>query len=821
MLESGQKLCHDVLKGMLQKAAVVPGLAVFAAALKCCVLGCLRLDVEEYAKLLGALMFRHASPAQVRVVLNMALPEGAEPIPLIPSDASPEEVRAAFDDGHLTKEASEDDKGNVGRSQAQSDLDSMQALSGFDLRTLVGMVDAKAGSSQASYFGHFVALMHLERLKETEGYHSRMSKHKGDHLAKLGYGLQNLEVCGTYGRKDSRRGVLPGWVDGGTELLVFSLPQQVDTERLRFRRGDTVLVSRGDPLRDRVGEGTVMDLDRGKLVVSFAGRLPNNGKGVRWRLDAYANLAVYERQLAALLQLATKEKPEPICRLLIAGGVERFHQGNEQGHSSGNSTVPDKRRADVLVSLALEEVQGAVSSRLAAAREEAAESPGCNASQRVAIEDALGRRCTVVQGPPGTGKTHVAVRILQLWAKRMGISPVLATSDSNVAVDNVAEGLTKAGVKVVRVGRPEKIRGHLEDITLDALLTQDKARREQENAAERGEERHHFADRTFDEPALSLEQQLESDLAQKRRQGKEDYVALMRILTGAEVICATTSGAGGEILANFSFKGMLIDEVAQATEVSTIVPIALRGAQRLVLVGDQCQLPPAVASREAERRGLSMSLFTRVIEAGLDPHFLDTQYRSHPKLAEFSTQCFYHGKLRTGIPAAARPLPHGISWPNHEVPIVFVETAEPEMQEGESRVNQAEAQRVVQLVAEVLRAGELGPNDIGVMTPYSAQVRVLRRLLQNLGVQSRGASLETSSVDAFQGREKELIFFSAVRCNPSGNVGFLSDWRRLNVMLTRARRGLVIVGSAGTLINDRHWQQWLLWYQQCVLKCSA
>lgn len=218
-------------------------------------------------------------------------------------------------------------------------------------------------------------------------------------------------------------------------------------------------------------------------------------------------------------------------------------------------------------------------------------------------------------------------------------------------------------------------------------------------------------------------------------------------------------------------------------------------------------------SREAELRGFSLSLYSRLVEAGVPYRFLDTQYRAHPMLMEFSASCIYQGKLRTGIDASQRPLPGGIPWPSPKCPAAFFECGAEEHLEGESKANQAEAKIVRKLVQLVLDHGELGLADIGVVTPYKGQVRVLRSTIYKGGIKvpdgMEESALEIHSVDNFQGREKEIIIFSAVRCNDLGSVGFLADWRRLNVMITRAKRGLVVVGSAKTLCKDKHWKEWL------------
>eukprot|EP00927_Polykrikos_kofoidii_P035357 TRINITY_DN29931_c0_g1_i1.p1 TRINITY_DN29931_c0_g1~~TRINITY_DN29931_c0_g1_i1.p1 ORF type:complete len:1315 (+),score=272.70 TRINITY_DN29931_c0_g1_i1:68-4012(+) len=1072
---------QDMLRSLLDHAAKKPGAADFAKALKICSVGGLVIDPVSYARLLGHLMSRDASYAQVRAVLNMGLSKAAKTIPLVPEDMSVEETLAAFEDGRivLPQEDGEAGEGNEGkdavndgpspeeplpevlvcqncesaielngeynvsapmpemldhdrpiyvkvgspsargdddpsdkeddeeahnefyvyfwqdddskpwktgwyvgtevggdtvlayhpsdsklppRSGWQAILDGARfpdkasfvlpreaqttntkvvspeemeaALAEVDLESLRGMVQGKK-SSVAAYFGHFMALLHLEKLAEVGTFRKRMLRHPAERLVRMGFALDGLLVQGTFGRREHRKGCLPGWSDRGCEFVSFTMPRMVDFERLRLKRGESVVISRSDPMKDRIGEGSVVDMDKWKLVVNVSCKMPEDAKQVTWRVDSYANRIVYERQFGALLQLASAEKLSPLCELLVAGDVgkldawarreaERVSQApgkrtrtaaqlkREEAKNEAATDKLDSRAAgiaDELITLDKE--------RLSSAKDEIIICDDLNESQKSAVESAIRRRCTVIQGPPGTGKTHVSVKTLLLWTKTMKIAPILATSDSNVAVDNIAEGLQKAGVKAVRVGRPEKVRDFLEDICIDTLVAKERAekkeakriKKEAKLAAQRQQEeklrdmeeavqkrkekkekleatRQYLLDAGLEGEDTALELGLVDDLgdddvmsedgvddkseavegsthdphiepvnvatvkgkhgsnvktedsssddesdmgmkqltaqeemriqhARRQKQRKADHLSRMRILKDAEVICTTTISAGGDMMKEFNFGAILVDEVAQATELSTVVPIILRGARQLVLVGDQCQLPPSVMSREAELRGLSLSIYSRLVESGLSPMFLDTQYRSHPKIAEFSCKTFYQDALKSGIDASVRPMPVGMDWPNPEVPVAFIEVGEREAIDGESKSNPVEVQRVLELVTQVLKFGELSPEDIGVVSPYMAQVRALRKTLRSqLPGDFDKRLLEISSIDNFQGREKQLIIFSAVRSNPRGNVGFLADWRRLNVMLTRAKRGLVVFGTAKTLRHDCHWQQWLEWCEE-------
>jgi regulator of nonsense transcripts 1 len=277
------------------------------------------------------------------------------------------------------------------------------------------------------------------------------------------------------------------------------------------------------------------------------------------------------------------------------------------------------------------------------------------------------------------------------------------------------------------------------------------------------------------------------------------------ILDRAQVLCCTCIGSGHELLDGRRFSRVLIDEATQATEPATLVPL-VRGARQVVLVGDHRQLPPTVISQRAERGGLGRSLFERLVEMGIEPHLLRIQYRMHPSISLFPNQQFYEGRLEDGVEASQRPAPRGMLWPDWDTPMAFLPVQEGEVRspDGNSKENPAEASWVSRILEQLLDGGELEMSDIGIITPYAGQVRAIRD-----SIQERLESVEVRTVDGYQGREKEVIIFSCVRSNSEGNVGFLADSRRLNVALTRAKRGLIVIGDPETLRHDTEWGAWM------------
>lgn len=392
-----------------------------------------------------------------------------------------------------------------------------------------------------------------------------------------------------------------------------------------------------------------------------------------------------------------------------------------------------------------------------------------------------------------SGKTRIAIRILEHWArlakaaadKDQNPTPILATSDSNIAVDNLVEGCASVGLNVVRLGRPEAIRPELLRYCIDR-------------------------------PPSSYDKRNGAGNLNSPNGGSSggtSYKERMKQLKSAQIICCTCIGSGGDILDSLGpLERVLVDEATQATEPAVLVPL-MRGCRQLVLVGDHCQLPPTVLSTRAEEEGHGVPLFSRMVACGVPPFMLDTQYRMHPAIAMFPSDLFYGGLLRSGVSAPERRPLAGFPWPREEFPVAFISVQGNELDDGVSKYNEEEAAAACEAVKMLLQGGQCRVSDIAVVTPYAAQARVIRRLTRRLTGASGPPYIEVSSVDGFQGREKEAVVFSAVRSNDYGAIGFTSDWRRINVSFTRARRALIVIGNDQTLRrgDPDTWQPWLAW----------
>lgn len=292
-----------------------------------------------------------------------------------------------------------------------------------------------------------------------------------------------------------------------------------------------------------------------------------------------------------------------------------------------------------------------------------------------------------------------------------------------------------------------------------------------------------------------------------------------RIFNAARVICATLTGLDERLLSGRHFDLCVIDEAAQSTEPGCWIP--LRYSQRLVLAGDHCQLPPTILSQEAAANGLGVSMMERLLQhednRARFARQLDVQYRMHRQIMEFSSQLFYEGTLIAHPTVEAHllcDLPGVEEAALTATPVDFIDTAGADYDEavepdGESRFNEGEAQVVQRKVAQL---GELGlhPAQISVISPYTAQVRLLRERLKA----QLDQGLEIGSIDGFQGRENEAVILSLVRSNSDGEIGFLADTRRMNVALTRARRKLIVIGDSATIAGHPFYSQLLDYFDK-------
>ncbi|KAF7759732.1 hypothetical protein Agabi119p4_11427 [Agaricus bisporus var. burnettii] len=476
-----------------------------------------------------------------------------------------------------------------------------------------------------------------------------------------------------------------------------------------------------------------------------------------------------------------------------------------------------------------------------------------NKSQIKAMATMIGKRISLVQGPPGTGKTKTIVETIKLLKLHFEVShPILVCTYTNVAVDNLLEGFAKAGLKPLRVGFGSRIRASLQEYSLDHLLLKHPLQpllletialldKMEEEIGQLGALiRDTLKKIEGKTPSAAMEQRVRNmsqAMGMKDRRRNElrakkyglQQEMLHDIVKSADVVCSTCITSASSALNVADFPVVFVDEASMSTEPATLIPI-MKGSRHLALIGDHKQLPPVIVSQEARAQGLAVSLFERLTEEGIVPSvMLDIQYRMHPRISHFPSLEFYNSSIQDGttdkdgnVVVGLEPpmsLTHLLQDGNHEgqsrsrPSVIFLDHFGYETMSGRSRVNHHEAQIVVSLVEDLLLQNpQLRGQDIGIIAPYVAQINLLNRLLTTdvrngerfrevLGNQRYRdmSDVEVKTVDGFEGREKEVIVFSTVRNNDSGRIGFLADRRRLNVGLTRAKRGLFVVGGMRTI----------------------
>ncbi|MBF1564299.1 MAG: AAA family ATPase [Prevotella salivae] len=425
--------------------------------------------------------------------------------------------------------------------------------------------------------------------------------------------------------------------------------------------------------------------------------------------------------------------------------------------------------------------------------------PWLNPTQERAVNEVLwAKDVAVVHGPPGTGKTTTLVEAIN--ETLMKESQVLVCAQSNMALDWISEQLVDRGINVLRIGNPTRVNDKMLGFTYERrfeshpdypqLWAIRKAIRELRSHRKRGDERFHQKFEHLKARATELEIRINSTLFDEAR-----------------VVASTLVGSANRVLEGMKFGTLFIDEAAQALEAACWIP--MRRVTRVVFAGDHCQLPPMVKSIAALKAGLGKSLMERIVEHKPDVvTLLKIQYRMNEKIMKFSSDWFYHGEVESAPQTRNRgilDLDEPIEWRDSKVDDEEGDSGESFVGESFGRINKAEAQLTLDTLEDYFK--KIGKQrildehiDVGVISPYRAQVQYLRRLIRKReSFKPYRHSISVNTVDGFQGQERDIILISLVRSNDQGQIGFLNDLRRMNVAITRARMKLIILGDKATL----------------------
>ena len=567
----------------------------------------------------------------------------------------------------------------------------------------------------------------------------------------------------------------------GLQIVQFGRSEVIDTE---ISVGDMVLVSTDNPLRSDL-TGTVTEKGARFIKVAFDKRVPKWAIKKKVRIDLYANDITFRRMEDNLNHLSLKGK----------NALEYIL----------NERNPKKNRDVPYISYIDENL---------------------NDSQKKAIENALScENFFLIHGPFGTGKTRTLVELIS-QETRQG-HKVLATAESNAAVDNILERLMdNKKLTLTRLGHPQRVSKHNITQTLAYKVENHKLNKKIKkihkkidnmiekrrvhtkptpqyrrgygdydilHMASKGKGGRGISPDKMKSMAKWIEINQEIDEAHDEIKRIENRM-IKDIVDSSDVILATNSSSALEAIARVKFDVAVIDEASQATIPSVLIPIAK--AHRFILAGDHKQLPPTIISDRAG--ALSKTLFEELIRIyPFKSQLLDIQYRMNSLLMKFPNEEFYNNGLKSDSSVDDIKIRDILDSHQDEEALLFIDTSdiadnrERHLKDSKSIVNEIEAEIAIRIADDYLSDG-VNESDIGIISPYADQVKIIQE----------NTEIEVKTVDGFQGREKEIIIISTVRSNDNGNIGFLSDLRRLNVAITRAKRKLIIIGNKDTLITN-------------------
>uniref|UniRef100_A0A0D9ZA21 DNA helicase n=1 Tax=Oryza glumipatula TaxID=40148 RepID=A0A0D9ZA21_9ORYZ len=629
-----------------------------------------------------------------------------------------------------------------------------------------GGSSGKSGTGRMVSLQEFVSsmapLIDLEKAAEISAESATSSKT----LERRGCVMANLKCT------DAQTGLM------GKTLLEFQ-PNKGDVlPPHKFGTHDVVALkpNKADAGSAALGQGVVYRLKDSSITVAFDD-IPEDGLNSPLRLEKLANEVTYRRMKDALVQLSKGIQTGPSANLIpvlfgenppmISKDVAKFSPFNKN----------------------LDE------------------------SQKDAISKALrSRDVFLLHGPPGTGKTTTIIEIILQEVKHG--SKILACAASNIAVDNIVERLSRYRTKLVRLGHPARLLPQVLDSALDAQVLR------ADNSSLAGDIRKEM--KVLNSKLLKAkDKNTKRDIRKELRtlakeERKRQQLAVADVIKNADVVLSTLTGASSKKLDGITFDLVIIDEAAQALEMACW--IALLKGPRCVLAGDHLQLPPTIQSAEAEKKGMGKTLFERLTEAYGDQitSMLTIQYRMHELIMNWSSKELYNNKIKAHSSVADHML-YDIEEVKRssstEPTIILIDTTGCDMEEvkdEESTMNEGEA-AVSIAHAKLLVESGVRASDIGIITPYAAQVTCLK-MMRNKDTKLK--DLEISTVDGFQGREKEAIIISMVRSNSKKEVGFLSDHRRMNVAVTRARRQCCLVCDVETVSNDKFLKRLVEYFEE-------
>ena len=558
----------------------------------------------------------------------------------------------------------------------------------------------------------------------------------------------------------------------------------------QFRFGSSVvLFSNHDAKEDRV-EGVITHQSGSRMKISFrVDELPDWTRDGKLGVDLLFDNNSYDEMQAALKQathLAENEAENKLIRILTQGDKPSFR-------SEEKFIIPNT----------------------------------LNESQQLAVNKIISAdHLAIVHGPPGTGKTTTLVHAIKSLAKHSD-QKILVVAPSNTAVDLLTEKLAAEGLKVIRVGNPARVSEKLLAATLDhqmACHPDMKTIKALKKQASEYKNMAHKYKRSFGKAERDQRKALfdEAHKIGKEVEKTEQYI-MDNLFTKAQIITATLVGANHYTVRNLKYQTIVIDEAGQALEPACWIPILK--AQKVILAGDHFQLSPTIKSNEASRNGLGNTLLEKTV--GLHPEsvvLLNEQYRMNKDIMGYSSKVFYNDALKAHQSVADQLLFAD------DAPINFIDTAGCSFEEklaGTSTTNPDEAtfliRHLTHLVEKLLAATNPAPfPSVAIVSPYKQQVQVLNALInESDSLTLHRSQIAVNTIDSFQGQERDVVYISLTRSNSDGVIGFLSDTRRMNVAMTRARKKLVVIGDSATLSKSKFYADFIAYTEKLGAYHSA
>lgn len=579
--------------------------------------------------------------------------------------------------------------------------------------------------------------------------------------------------------------------------------------RDKFKRGDVLVMTPQNSFRGKdvpPREGLVMDVGQDYLTLGVGTSWPvgvmemRKHDSYRVRLDrSLSNVPLRAQRLS--LDKLRKGKAGSVANLLV-----KLFYNNDSSVLDVAREIPshfDDHNLDEQITTAMEDAMSQTTFEP-------------NPSQQKAVIWALKRNLALIKGPPGTGKTRVGALLISTALKmelkqtkgkdneeedddKNHTPRILAVTHSNGAADVLLQALLQMNVPAVRAGRPASVSPLVQHRTIAALS---------ERMPEVVRLRQLAGNATLDSETRQT-------AVYEAKRYMNDVQSI--IAKSAPVVVASCIGAQ-QLLSSMGeseneedesmFPIVVLDEAAQTTEPALMCALAAAKARQVIFIGDTKQLPPTVSTQDGElRKTLGVSPMERLLKNGIDEFILHEQYRMPQSLLYHPNKYFYNGVVKCATNGGAdqnlHP-PNGFPWPSpNDEPLAFLEIGnDSEVAHNMGgRSNPTEVEVIVDIIGKVIAAGDISAKSIAIITPYSKQVQLFRTELINANL----SGVQVGTVDSFQGQETDLVIFSAVRSNRLKELGFLRDERRLNVAITRAKRGLIVVGDPTVLRTCRHW----------------